>query len=90
MTTELEREHLGLKAAANALNQKANLLLVAVEVIMEHRQLNNRLLEHADKLRAKLNEATESTGGAVPGQAQPNAQPDNRGPSGAGVAGPAA
>jgi len=75
MTAELEREHLALKAAANALHQKANLLLVACEVIMEHRQLNNRLLEHADKLRAKLNETTEPTGGAVPGQAQPDAYP---------------
>jgi len=70
MDTGLEREHLGLKAAANALHQKANLLLVACEVIMEHRQLNNRLLEHADKLRAKLNEANEPTGGTVSGQAQ--------------------
>lgn len=90
MTAELEREHLALKAAANATSQKANALLIACEIIMEQRQLTSRLLEYTDKLRAKLNENTEPTGGAVPGQAQPNAQPDSRGPVGASVAGPPA
>lgn len=78
MTTELEREHLALKAAANMTGQKANMLLIACEVIMEQRQLISRLLEHADKLKAKLNEDTKPTGGAIPGQAQPYAEPDSR------------
>ena len=68
MTTELEREHLALKTAANVTGQKANMLLIACEVIMEQRQLTNRLLEHADKLKAKLNEDSKPTGGTISSQ----------------------
>ena len=78
MTAELERDHLGPKSAANVLNQKANLLLITCEVIVEQRQLVSRLLEHADKLKTKLNEAIDANSGTIPSPPPTAAHADHR------------
>ena len=68
MNSDLEKENLALKVNSNALNQRATAVLVVCEMLAEYRQLNNRLLAHADRLKEVIHasEGTNSDGGAVP------------------------
>jgi hypothetical protein len=89
MDAGLEKEHLKLKMQFNALNNRSLGLLLAAELIQEHRALTQRLVQHADHLRAALyaKENPQSDGGTVSDAPQSSARTDSGSPAGAGELG---
>jgi hypothetical protein len=75
MNADLEKEMLGLKVNSNALNGRADVLLLACQLVAEYRQLNAKLLAHAAKLKEVVDgKIVNENGGAVPSPARQEAQ----------------